>query len=282
MDEYILKKDFLQLKNFIEACLGKSSSIDENDKKHLTVDRQTLMEMTERLSLLLDQPVAGMKLPEFQPWSFPDTNNQLLLKKFYTFEDRRLEEYRRDAKEYKSLLAEIRGEFGSGRKVITDIFAAIEKRFKDTIDRQVIKIPWTLLPGTSEERFSEIVNHFKSLEDQTSSLRYDIDRLHKVYSLNADEIYIGIEEFKGYVVFYITGIETAILECPIQGNAIYVFQKNWFKLSKLSKSALMSGQKDNILRIIHNGNWFSRLEWLINNRKNRKTEVESVHDTRQK
>jgi hypothetical protein len=128
------------------------------------------------------------------------------------------------------------------------------------------RLNWELLPpGTNS--FPQIVRHFDYLSRRRTHVVYDIVRLHKVYSLHPDEIYVGIEEFEGYIVFYFSQPSIAVLECPVTGNAIYVFGENWKSLSRLSKSTLLNSGRSDVDRVIHNDGWFSQLESLIATRK---------------
>ncbi|HYN24813.1 MAG TPA: hypothetical protein VES69_07185, partial [Pyrinomonadaceae bacterium] len=66
-----------------------------------------------------------------------------------------------------------------------------------------------------------------------------------------------------YVVFYFALAQTAVLDCPVTGNAIYVFGENWKSLSRLTKSTLLNSRNRDINRIVHNGAWFPRLRSLV-------------------
>ena len=281
MNQHILEKDFNHLKGFIEACLGIVEPVDKKDKEHLTTDRQTLLEMAQRLSLLADKETANIQAPIFTPWPIqvlidkPESQKlEIILERFRSLEHRRYQEYLRNKAEFDSLVSELKDELRNRNKIVADIYAEIEKRTRDQIQRKITKLPWKLLPASLEGAFSQIVNHYQGSERHLPQIRYEIDRLHKVYGLNADEIYIGAEEFEGYVVFYFSRSQTAVLECPLHGNAIYVFQRKWQALSQLSKAALLSQHNDSVKRIIHSGNWFSRLEWLINSREGRLKKTE--------
>jgi hypothetical protein len=122
----------------------------------------------------------------------------------------------------------------------------------------VKKLNWKLLPpGTNS--FEQIVRHFESLARRESHVVYDLGRLHKVHSFHPDDVYVGIEEFDGYVVFYFSESSIAVLECPITGNATYVFGDNWKALSHLSKHDLLNSGRRDFVRIVHTDEWFSRL-----------------------
>ncbi|MBA2526131.1 MAG: translation initiation factor IF-2 N-terminal domain-containing protein [Pyrinomonadaceae bacterium] len=124
------------------------------------------------------------------------------------------------------------------------------------------KLRWKLLPQ-GKQPFQKLIQHFHGLSQKMTPVVFDIGRLHKVYSLNPDEVFVGTEEFEGYVVFYFALAQTAVLDCPVTGNAIYVFGENWKSLSRLTKSTLLNSRNRGINRIVHNGAWFPRLRSLV-------------------
>jgi hypothetical protein len=89
--------------------------------------------------------------------------------------------------------------------------------------------------------------------------RYDLSRLEKLATLNPSECYVGLDEFEGYVVFCFSGTETAVLENPLEGNAVYIISSGWQPLSRLSKSELLEEMPEIVHRVVHQGDWFSRL-----------------------
>jgi hypothetical protein len=128
------------------------------------------------------------------------------------------------------------------------------------------KLNWKVLPK-GKQPLKKLVEHFERISKQPIAIVFDIDRLHKVYSLKPDDVFVGIDQFEGYVVFYFASAETAVLDCPVTGNAIYVFGEKWKSLSRLTKTALLNGQGRDITRIVHHGAWFSRLKSLVKMRQ---------------
>lgn len=58
--------------------------------------------------------------------------------------------------------------------------------------------------------------------------------------LDPTDIYAGVDDFLGYIVFDYSNSGFSILECPFVGNAIYILVGDWKALSKLSKAELLN------------------------------------------
>ncbi len=114
--------------------------------------------------------------------------------------------------------------------------------------------------------FNQIEKYLHNLSKSKDS-EFDYEKINKIVSLKADEIYCGTDQFEGYLVFYFKRINIAILDCPRKGNAIYIFGEDWKTLSHLTKFDLLNYHSDKIERVIHRGDWFERLELFLKNRK---------------
>jgi hypothetical protein len=147
------------------------------------------------------------------------------------------------------------------RKQIVEKQAKIGETFSTLVKEGAIKpvkLPWKPLPP-GEHPFSDIVEHYRRLQQRNPQVEYETQRLNKVYELHPGSIYIGVDEFEGYVVFYFDRKQVAVLECPLVGNAIYVIKSNWKTLSRLSKAQLLRHHQRDVVRIVHTGDWFAKL-----------------------
>ena len=154
----------------------------------------------------------------------------------------------------------------SARRIVTRILEDIAIYEKRGPLLAATKVSWKLLPKGSHP-FERILKHFEQLSRRRRNPIFDVARLHKINSLSPDEIYVGIDEFEGYAVFYFHEGPTAVLDCPLTGNAIYVFGENWKTLSRLTKSALINNRTRDCQRIIHKGEWFLRLKSVMATRR---------------
>lgn len=127
---------------------------------------------------------------------------------------------------------------------------------------QHIQVSWKILPPGAPP-FDRILTHFQQLQEKNKHIEYDNTRLEKLFTLNPTIIYVGIDEFEGYVVFQFAKTGISVLECPIVGNAIYVLKQDWKYLSKLSKRELLEEHRTSVIRIIHSGEWFTRLKQIV-------------------
>ncbi|MDC0275411.1 hypothetical protein OAL00_00590 [Verrucomicrobiales bacterium] len=120
---------------------------------------------------------------------------------------------------------------------------------------------WVMLPG-GESIWSRISRSTQAIQRRYPAKQLDASRLEKIAALCPDEVYQGKHEFDGYFVFLFHRVSRAVLECPWVGNAIYVIHGDWRKLSRLTKSDLLSRHQHEVRRIIHreSGNWYSDLK----------------------
>jgi len=82
-------------------------------------------------------------------------------------------------------------------------------------------------------------------------LRLDESRLRYAYELKPERIYCGAGEFDGYLAFQFAWTSHILLECPMEGNAAYIFRDEWRTLSRLSKTELLQHYRGNVSRVIH-------------------------------
>lgn len=127
-------------------------------------------------------------------------------------------------------------------------------------------IPWKILPP-GEHPFPEIEKYYEDLQTRKRNVRYELERLQRISTLEPTKTYCGIDEFEGYVLFYFQEFNIAVLDCPIVGNAIYLLRGDWEGLSRLSKNELLKHHAKNVTRIVHSGDWFFRLRRIILERR---------------
>ena len=127
------------------------------------------------------------------------------------------------------------------------------------------KLNWTILPsgdglGHSTNYYLETV--FRRYPDRER----DPSRISRILSLKPERAYTGHSEFDSYLVFLFKNCPYAVLESPWTGNAVYLLDRSqWARLSKYSKTDLLTSEHHDIRRIIHDpsGAWFRQLRKVL-------------------
>jgi len=132
----------------------------------------------------------------------------------------------------------------------------------DNFETSADYIPWTILPA-GEQPFPHILSHYEFLKRSSFDVQIASERLKLIETLKPAKTYKGLDEFDGYFVFYFAETGIAVLECPLKGNAIYIIRNDWETLSKCTKAELLTSHQSNVTRIVHSGDWFSRLRKII-------------------
>ena len=122
------------------------------------------------------------------------------------------------------------------------------------------KVPWRLLPPpeAGEAGLEKMLTDIRSL---LPGVRLEGARLEFAYDLGPVRIYVGLGEFEGYLAFLFERTDHVLLECPMGGNAAYIFREDWRILSRLSKTELLNYHTSEVDRVIHDpdGHWRFRV-----------------------
>jgi len=127
-------------------------------------------------------------------------------------------------------------------------------------------LPFTLLaPGTWDMR--QVVEYYrKAAENRGNGWgngEFDPSRLEKIASLRPSQCYVGKESWHGYIVFEFANTDRVVLECPIEGNAIYVLSGNWKLMINHTKAELRTEYGHLCMRIVHKGTWLTRIQQTL-------------------
>ena len=125
------------------------------------------------------------------------------------------------------------------------------------------QLSWKLLPPGELNLTHLRLAVQASARRQNKELSFDVSRLEFLLGLNPAQLYAGVDEFDGYLAFLFNGMDGAVLENPMEGNAVYVFDSHWRELSKLTKSELFQQARHKVQRIVHTGDWQSRLKAIV-------------------
>jgi len=128
----------------------------------------------------------------------------------------------------------------------------------ENIQRQLM---WQVLPPgwwNQDKYASAFGNKYKQAD-------LNFARLKVVDSLGPSKRYVGSDKFGSYRYWVFVFKNHVVAECPLEGNALYVITgtQDWRNLLRRSKSDLSSNYKGRVQRIMHVGDWESRLKRAI-------------------
>jgi hypothetical protein len=111
------------------------------------------------------------------------------------------------------------------------------------------------------------VEHYRqaahNLPASFSGRRIDESRLVKIASLKPVLCYTGKESWYGYVVFTFKNSNRVVLECPVEGNAIYILSANWKELVSRTKAEIRQDHAARYKKVVHKGDWLDRIRQAL-------------------
>lgn len=148
---------------------------------------------------------------------------------------------------------------------IVNIFLEIFGSCYVTDDKNCIiplkQVPWVIFPiGEKPYTLENLFSNCKKLNKREKEFLKD--RIDFLESSKPDAIYKGESYFRNYLAFVYQSKNLAILESDYIDNATYIFDLDWKTCSQLTKGEVLSKKlhKD---RIIHQKNWFSKMQGLL-------------------
>jgi hypothetical protein len=149
-------------------------------------------------------------------------------------------------------------------RIISHIRDDLETLATPNIAPQVEKVWWRFLPS-GEGQFTALAAAVAQLKKSYPDLKIDETRLHFAQSLSPTHIFVGEDEFEGYFAFVFDRSTRVLLDNPIEGNAAYIFLREWKELSRHSKTYLLRYHGKEVGRVIHNdtGLWKARVKHLL-------------------
>lgn len=256
--------DFTKIREYVDACL-EDGYLDELEEKQRSTDANLLLELVEKLGSTFPKI---QKPPEF-PDYLPPPNS--IFAKWAKIDQEMRTQYDKAKEEYTLIYSKV---FGGIAEL--DFKLKIIERLKQDIKRKSVNgfiirnVHWTILPP-DRDQFEELRNYYSVYEAAKDDVRIDYDRIKKTLGLKPRFIYRGANEFSGYCAYLFSMMNGAVLECPVVGNAIYVIEGDWRQLSKMTKSQLLTNQRERVTRIVHAGDWFFSLREHIKRLRRVKT-----------
>jgi len=131
---------------------------------------------------------------------------------------------------------------------------------------QAVKVSWEVLPpGTRNEAMARLFANRKPSpqEKETAEERYDF-----FMKLNPRKLVYGTSGLQRYFGALLED-DLVVFENIEYGNAIYIMFGDWEKLSKRSRTELLSGRYGNDFeRVPHTSGWKGRVRTVVGGRRN--------------
>lgn len=127
------------------------------------------------------------------------------------------------------------------------------------------RLPFQLLPPDKTTVANILAYYQLGTQYRPPSLqgqKVDPARLWHIMRLNPLRCYVGTELWLGYVIFEFSYTTKVVLECPVEGNAIYILPATWRKMIHLSKQSIRANRRQ-WRKIVHKGDWFNRLQQAL-------------------
>jgi hypothetical protein len=127
-----------------------------------------------------------------------------------------------------------------------------------------------LPPGTWD--MEDVIKHYHQeahrFPADLAGRNIDEGRLRAMRSLNPCKCYVGTDSWLGYVVFEFLWSGRVVLECPFEGNAIYVLWGDWKRMVTHTKRYIWRHFPENYSRIVHRGKggWLAQTRGALKRR----------------
>jgi hypothetical protein len=174
------------------------------------------------------------------------------------------EPYERSVSAWEREVARVRGrqEANERRQALVDrARRRVQEAFRpkrDPDDPALITRDFEIAPP-GEQSDEHVRRYYREVvgRDQLEGV-FSQDRFEKMLALPRSGWQKGKAGFYGYIVLMFDHTERVVLECPVEGNAIYVLDSGEDRLLKMNKQQLReSGEAK---RIFHRGSWYQRLK----------------------
>jgi hypothetical protein len=139
----------------------------------------------------------------------------------------------------------------------------VPETLKSVIRAKVVRLNWHLLPP-GKHPWKTLAAALEPVikANAEGNQQFVTDRLNKINGYDPEFVALGRGGFHGYVVFGFPKKNLFVLESALYGNATYVFEQDWQKLSQLTKAEILEGNLHK-QRIVHLRNWFDKIYALL-------------------
>lgn len=165
------------------------------------------------------------------------------------------------------LNSENQKEIVHGVNLILEIFGECQIFSEDLDD--ILKTPtkrlnWKILPE-GKMPWQKLKQELKNVLEAAGKGKRAVigNRIETINKYNPEFVAVGTAGFTGYIILGFPKRNLYVLESAFYGNATYIFEKEWEKLSQMTKAEVLneSLQKD---RLVHQKGWETRVNGLLN------------------
>lgn len=146
--------------------------------------------------------------------------------------------------------------------LLLEIFGQAQT-FKIDDDNNIIvpsdlkNVNWGILPAG--ERIWDAFSRGIIANISDSEKKMMEERFNFLEKFKPSKRYKGLGGYNDYIIFEYEELNTYIVESSVYGNATYILQDEWKKVSQLTKKEIINGNLAED-RIVHNNNWKSNIE----------------------
>ena len=107
----------------------------------------------------------------------------------------------------------------------------------------------------------DVIKHYRKMARRMpagfAGKRPDWRRLREILKLKPIKWYVGTKAWEGYSVLTFKRTTNVVLECPFEGNATYILDKNWERKARHTKQYVRECYDYG--KIVHKGEWLDRV-----------------------
>lgn len=150
--------------------------------------------------------------------------------------------------------------------LILEIFGECQtfsENLNDLLKVTIKRLNWRVLPE-GKMPWQKLKQELKNMLDIAGKGKRIVvgNRIETVNKYNPEFVAVGTAGFTGYIILGFPKRKLYVLESAFYGNATYVFEKEWEKLSQMTKAEILTDslQKD---RLIHQKGWETKVKTLL-------------------
>ncbi|MCU4844464.1 hypothetical protein PDN28_14550 [Bacillus cereus] len=141
-------------------------------------------------------------------------------------------------------------------EIFEEDFSSVQQTVTIPLNWEVL--PQGVLPWEKAQTYIQPV-----FEKASKNKQYLVSsRLETIEGFKPDFRAIGINGYRGYIIYGFTEKNIYVFESAFYGNATYIFEGNWKEISHLTKAQILNQDlcKE---RLVHSANWETDIEKLL-------------------